>query len=310
MISFKELEPNNSVSELTAPSELCPQERSLFEECVGSILDEMKEDTGVEYGITVFGGALLVRRYDEDGDYSFAYPIPLCESFDGGGCLVALADYAVKERIQFCLFDVPTDGLSEISRLFKNFDVRLLSGECDRYFVRLHNELAFVERRLPELPLCFEGTELTEVTEEDVPDLARLNYDPRVNRFWGYDFREDVKDATPQYFFDVISFERECGIALSLAIRTDGEFIGEAVLSNFDYRGGCELSLRIFAGWQGKRHGSHTLSLLFEIAGALGLVCVYATVMEENLPSLRLMSGCMEKITHEGGVVRFCRQLV
>ncbi len=46
------------------------------------------------------------------------------------------------------------------------------------------------------------------------------------------------------------------GMAVNFAVRLNGKLIGEAVLYNFDYRGGAELGCRIDKAYAGNGYGT------------------------------------------------------
>ena len=79
---------------------------------------------------------------------------------------------------------------------------------------------------------------LTELREGDKAVYLRLNTDAENNRWWGYDYREDMNLTGPvdeNTFFDAARYDMAAGDSVNLAVRlsADGEMIGEAILWNF-----------------------------------------------------------------------------
>ena len=113
-------------------------------------------------------------------------------------------------------------------------------------------------RHVAEIPeLKTERLTLSAITEADIPAYNVLVLDGDRNRWWGYD---DVgglgAPVTERSFYDVAEHDFEKRLAVNFAVRLDGNLIGEAVLYNFDYRGGAELGCRIDKAYAGNGYGT------------------------------------------------------
>ena len=249
----------------------------------------------------LYAGFLTERFYDEERGYCFGYP----RKFEDGGDISELIDgiaaYAVKEEIPLAFCGVPREELSTLCR-FSHITADAEDSEQKSYRVRIESELSLAR----DIPRATVGSvTLTAMRRSDKKKYYELCTDEERNEFWGYDYREDEPNPSVSYFYDVAERERAFGTALSLAIRCGGKFIGEASLYAFDLRAGAEVSFRLFKNKWGHGLGRMTLEALFEIAEALSLNRLYATVDRRNTRSVRLLSDYMDKEREENGLLHF-----
>ena len=143
-------------------------------------------------------------------------------------------------------------------------------------------------------PVLIETERLTvsEIIEEDAKDYARLYLDDDLNKWWGYDYREDLKgeSPTPEYFFKFQNTLKEKKEEYSFAVKIDGVLVGELVLHNFDYFGGVEMGFRFFKESQGKGYATESaLALKNYVKQKLGAKILKSRCFKENLPSANLI---------------------
>ena len=133
------------------------------------------------------------------------------------------------------------------------------------------------------------------ITRMDIPDYNRLCLDDERNRWWGYDYRKDLKgQLTESYFYRVAQQDFKSKLAVNFAIRLHGQFIGEAVLYNFDYKGQAELGCRILPEFAGQGYGAEAFARLADWAlYELGVVKLVAKCYKENEPSRKMLSAVM-----------------
>ena len=158
--------------------------------------------------------------------------------------------------------------------------------------IRVRNELAYLDA----VPmLTSERLTLDALTEADKADYNRLCLDDERNRWWGYDYRKDLKgDLTEDYFLEVTRHDFANKLAVNFAIRLDGKFIGEAVLYNFDYKGAAELGCRILPEYAGNGYGAEAFRRAAEWSiYQLGLYRLKAKCYKENEASRKMLSACM-----------------
>lgn len=133
---------------------------------------------------------------------------------------------------------------------------------------------------------------ITDITEDDKERYAKLYLDDDLNKWWGYDYRDDLdgKEPTAEYFYSFQQKLKDLKEEYSLAVRLDGVMIGELVLHNFDYYGGVEIGFRFFKEHQGKGYAFESAERLKEYCfDNLRAKTVKSRCFKENLPSRRLI---------------------
>lgn len=152
---------------------------------------------------------------------------------------------------------------------------------------------------LEEIPeIRTERLTLNALQEADKAAYNALCLDDERNRWWGYDYRQDLQgELTEDYFLDVARRDFAKHWAVNWAIRLDGKCIGEVVLYNVDWRGGCELGCRIAPEYAGQGYGTEAFAAAAEWAlYELLLTRVVAKCYKENHASYQMLSSCMRKV--------------
>lgn len=152
---------------------------------------------------------------------------------------------------------------------------------------------------LEEIPeIRTERLTLNALQEADKAAYNALCLDDERNRWWGYDYRQDLQgELTEDYFLDVARRDFAKHWAVNWAIRLDGKCIGEVVLYNVDWRGGCELGCRIAPEYAGQGYGTEAFAAAAEWAlYELLLTRVVAKCYKENRASYQMLSSCMRKV--------------
>lgn len=252
-------------------------------------------------------GTLMLRVFDGE-EYSFLFPREISERADVGAAIEAIVRYAVLEEIEPIFENVPRSKCSLFFDLgFRHINCDAVSPSADEYRVVLKNECALVAK-CPEAE--YDGVSLSGLTEADAEDYRRLVTDKENNKYWGYDFFGDDRDADGTALIEFAESEFAASTAVSFAIRKDGAFVGEAVVASFDYKGGADISIRILPEYQRKGYACVALSLLFDVCAEMGLVRLYARVFLENTPSLALFSGDSDEKKQVGEVMIFTYELM
>lgn len=264
---------------------------------------ESYTDGAADAAISGAFGCLLVRICD-GGEYLFSYPYPLTESADESGAVEEVALYALREGLPLVFIDVPRESLPILLMGFRHADVDAEDECADTYRVTVKSECALI-KKAPEV--TYGEVTLRELRDGDKEAYARICLDAENNKYWGYDFRDDEPDADADYFMSVAKNERALGTAISFAVLSGGEFVGEAALYAFDCRGGAEMAIRILPEYQGRGLSGDILNALFEVCRRIGLIRLYAEVFSENKPSIAFCSRYMETISDEGGRVVFIK---
>ena len=165
---------------------------------------------------------------------------------------------------------------------------------ADKYRFRPRNEL----HELAAIPcLKTERLTLSALTEADIPAYNALVLDQERNRWWGYDDVGGLGGPVEERsFFQVARKDFEDRQVVNFAVRLEGKLIGEAVLYDFDCRGGAELGCRIDRAFAGNGYGTEAFAAAADWAlYTLHLSRVVAKCFRENQASYRMLSSCMKK---------------
>lgn len=306
MLSFKELTKENTGAVLDELSGK-PEWRDALEEIVSSFSEYIDEngDTGV--AVCVSCGCLLSRIFDM-GRYLFIYPIELERCADTEAAIDEVREYAVREEVPLVLCDVPREKIGELLLMIRHANIDCEDEAGESFRVEAKSECSLLS--------CFPEYEMGDISlvserDEDAESIAALVKDDEVNEYWGYDFREDIpSERVPDsYFLETARAEFARGVAMTLAIRYKGEFVGECVYYAFDYKGGCEIALRIKRDTWGNKIGSRALRGAIEIAERIGLLNLYTVIDERNTRSIGMVKGEFELTRCEGGRCYFRREI-
>ena len=301
MISFMPLERDNEREILDYLTSRLPEADE------GEILDivsSFADQDDVEVAFSASNGCVLIRIFDSE--YLFAYPVAMSASADEQMAIDEMRLYTIKEEISFTIVDTPSDSLDVLTARFKRTEAFDEDEDGTSYTVRVKNELS----GLSEFPEAFDGElSLTPPTDEDVVAYAKIATDRDLNKYWGYDYSADRADADGEYFLECARCDAERECALALAIRLNGEMIGEAALYAFDFLGGCECAIRILAKHQGRGYGRRVFSMLESIAKRIGVRRLYATVQKENERSISLFEKQMKLFEENDENIRFYTDL-
>lgn len=165
-----------------------------------------------------------------------------------------------------------------------------------KYVFRPYNDL---QEHIHEIPtLKSERLTLSRITKEDIGAYNEIVLDKERNKWWGYDDLGELKvPFHDTSFFDVAEEDWKTFNAVNFAIRLDGKMIGEAVLYNFDFRGGAELGVRIGREYAGNGYGTEAFQTVCNWAlYTVHMVKVVAKCFHENEASYKMLSSCMRKI--------------
>lgn len=232
---------------------------------------------------------LYARIYDGE-KYVFPLPFMLSDEADAEGALINLADYSVREMLPFIITDVPRDELEFVCSVFPHVDAYTYEDDDDSFFLKINNECDMLDG-VPTVEL--DGIRLDELCDGDKELYAQLCRDRELNKYWGYDAYEDNPDGSADFYLDVARRELADGVAIALAIRQNGEFVGEATVYGFDYRGSASIALRVLKGCHSRGIGSAATKALIQLAKDIGLSELKAEVLNENENSIKMTSKHM-----------------
>ena len=150
---------------------------------------------------------------------------------------------------------------------------------------------------------------LTKIKEQDKKAYAKLFLDDQNNKYYGYDYREDLKDnvANEEYFYNFQQQLKDKKEEFSFAVCIKGEngylcgqMIGEIVLHNFDFFGGIEQGFRFLPEYQHKGYALESVVAMKEfLYNNIGAKVVKTRCMKQNIPSYNLIKRSGGEIVKE-----------
>jgi len=297
MISFKIITDETKKDILRQLENLSESE---YESALEIVLSLSFDEDDVEYAISAIAGCLLVRVFDM-GRYFFLYPYEISEDADVISAIDAVSEYAMREEIPLVFSDVPKDAVSSFFG-FRHMDLDAEDECADSYRVRIKTECELVS----EIPNVTRGrVTLNAISEEDVGEYARLCKDKNVNKYWGYDYSLDAIEPADEYFFDTACDEFARGISISMAIRTEDAFCGEAVIYAFDGKGAAEFAIRLLPEFHGRGLGVESVLAIADVAKSIGLTTLRSKIFSKNLPSVAMLKKVTDKWNTDGDTLIF-----
>ena len=165
---------------------------------------------------------------------------------------------------------------------------------ADKYFMQIENELSML-KSVPTIKT--ENLTLSGIKRTDAEEYYALCVDENLNKYWGYDYKKDLKgELYTEYFYDVAKRDEKNKTCLNFALKLDGKFIGETVLFEFDNHGTCKLGVRILPEFGGHGYGKEAFygTMKWALYG-LGMRKIKSSCYKENYPSLKLHRELMRQ---------------
>ena len=164
----------------------------------------------------------------------------------------------------------------------------------ESYHMKVETEAAGL-KRIPTLKT--ERLTLNAIKASDVKTYYNLCTDDDRNKYWGYDYRKDLQgELTEDYFYKVAKNDFKNRLCVNFAVRKDGEMIGETVVYEFDYKGGCKIGVRIAKEYAGYGFGEEAFEKTIRFAlYTLGVKKVYSSCYKANTPSVRMHERLFRK---------------
>lgn len=166
--------------------------------------------------------------------------------------------------------------------------------KIDKYLVHIQSPAA----KMPSSPVVIQSGDvvLTPFRETDKQAYFLLNTNIENNRYWGYDYREDVSltgQIDENVFYDSANFDMQAGDSVNFAIRLseNGEMIGEAILWNFSFDDSAELGCRILPQYQGNGYGKVAFKAAADFAARSLHLQVSARCDKRNTASYRMIAA-------------------
>lgn len=155
----------------------------------------------------------------------------------------------------------------------------------DKYNLAIHRSFDALSV-YPEIPTP--RLVLRAIADEDAEEFARLAADDVLNRYWGYDWRENAREENPpaSWFLEDVRKDFKQKNELPLGVYFEGKLVGEVVLHNFGYQAEAEIGMRILPEWQGKGFAREALISLMDYGFIkLNLEKIEAKCFRENTAS-------------------------
>ena len=133
---------------------------------------------------------------------------------------------------------------------------------------------------------------VTDIEEKDKKPYFDLYVDEEINRYWGYDYKTDLKtQLTEDYFYCFQKELKEKKEEYTFAIRKDGRYVGEIVLYNFDDDDYAEIGFRLCKNCSGKGYAFESVKLVLEYCkNVLRLKGIKARSFKQNKKSVNLLN--------------------
>ena len=123
----------------------------------------------------------------------------------------------------------------------------------DKYLLIVENNLDLLTK-IPDL-VVNKSISIGELKENFKDDYAKLNLDDERNKFWGYDYRNDLKNgekADSDYFYNIVKSDFSNKTSFVFCLYYEGKLSGEIVAYNLKNDNSCEIGYRLFKEFEGK----------------------------------------------------------
>lgn len=189
------------------------------------------------------------------------------------------------------------DGVRFFNRMDDAGDGGLRKSKLQYGPCRLVDKFNVQPRRaidsLPHIPeFATERLTVRPFADEDAAALYRLAYDRARNRYWGYDWRQDLPAGEPDeaYFLREAREDFRRREEVPFGMYRDGVLAGELVLHRFGYRNEAELGVRLLPEYEGMGLAAEGMRALAEYAFLkLGIERAEAKHYHENVRSERML---------------------
>ena len=169
---------------------------------------------------------------------------------------------------------------------------------ANKYILKVYTLFNKIDK---DLCIATERLTITPIKKKDADTYYVLYLDDELNKYWGYDYREDLS-GTPDknYFFEFQKRLKKNREEFSFAVRLSGKMIGELVLYNFDHLGGAEMGFRFFTEYQNQGYAFESATALKDyVFNVLGAKSLRSRCFKKNSSSCKLIEKLGFKLKKE-----------
>ncbi len=199
------------------------------------------------------------------------------------------------------------DGVEYINREDDSGDLGLRTSKTQYQPILIANKYSVCVKK-PfniEKQETLKGNKITlgPLKKDDAKLYYKLYTQKSNNRFWGYDYKKDIKTVTTNCFYEMAKKDFKNKDNAVYAIRKKGfkDLIGEVVLHNFLYDETVEVGIRLFKCEQKKGYAKEAVTLITAYATTKLNKKPVAKCMKKNDASKNLLLSCGYKIVKEDG---------
>lgn len=208
-------------------------------------------------------------------------------------------------------------GLKYINREDDNGDIGLRNSKLQyhpalmapKIFLGIENKIDLIEK-LPVIQLM-DSLSLGPVLEKDKAAYFQMSVDEELNRYWGYDYKEDFPEKEPDEDDIFLSFQKdfESKNEVSFGLHFKDRLIGEVVFNKIKMNNTSEVGIRIIKAYQGLGYAKKALSAACQYAfEELDYPYISACCFKENIPSQKsLISSGFIKAGEDEKMLRFVK---
>ena len=189
------------------------------------------------------------------------------------------------------------DGINFINREDDSGDLGLRTSKTQYQPERLvHKHFVEIDKPMKiKTPPVLRGDRvvLSKITKEDKEFYYKLYTSKSLNKYWGYDYKKDIKTPSKEAFFDMQKndFRKKNNLCLLVRDKFTKTPMGEVVFHNFSYDKKVEIGIRLSKKYHGKGFATESLALAINYAtSVLGLTPV-AKCYIENEKSLSALKS-------------------
>lgn len=132
---------------------------------------------------------------------------------------------------------------------------------------------------------------LSDITILDKEEYFNIYTDDQLNKYWGYDYREDLTgEVNSDDFYNFQLNLKKTKEEYSLAIRLNGKMIGDVVMHNFT-NNSIEIGFRLDKNYHGNGYAFDAVkTLITYIFNEIKPDFITAKCYIQNTPSMKLLN--------------------